>query len=329
MPTNVPPEYTMAELRYRKAATPEEKLEALKEMMQLVPKHKGTEKLRVELKQRLKKLQDEAQKKAKTAPRGGPSYDHIEREGAGQVVLVGLPNSGKSSVLAAFTHAKPEIADFPYSTFVPTMGMMPLEDIQFQMIDLPPLSDFAEPWVYALIRQADLVAVVVDLSQPAPEEQVFEVLDFLEKARIRLWGKQRPADQPNGNLKRAVLVGNKLDIPGAREAAKTLHETYDTDYYVIPISAHSKENENAMKWRIFESLEIVRVYTKRPGHPPSKEHPYVLPKGSTVTDVARHIHYELAEKFKFARIWGSAQFEGQRVERDHVLADGDILEIHE
>jgi ribosome-interacting GTPase 1 len=320
----------MAELRYRKASSPEDKLAALREMMQLVPKHKGTEKLRVELKQRLKKLQDEIQKKSKASSGSrGPTYDHIEKEGAGQIVLVGLPNCGKSSIVAALTHAKPEIADFPYSTFVPTVGMMPFEDIQFQLIDLPPLSDFTEPWVYALVRQADLVALVVDLAQPSPEDQVLLTLESLEKNRIHLWGKQQSSQETNGNVKRAIIVGNKLDAPGAREAAQTLHQTFDSDYHVIPISAQTKENAEVMKWRIFESLGIIRVYTKRPGHPPSKEHPYVLPKGSTVIDVARHIHYELAEKFKYARAWGSAQFEGQRVERDYILADGDILEIHE
>jgi hypothetical protein len=231
--------------------------------------------------------------------------------------------------LAAVTHAKPEIADFPYSTFVPTVGMMPFEDIQIQLIDLPPLSDFTEPWVYALIRHADLVALMVDLSQPATEEQVLDTLGFLEKARIWLWGK-KPVEPPiSGTLKRAVLLGNKLDAPGAREAAQRLHEIYDSDFSVVPLAVRSKENLEAMKWRIFEFLEIIRVYTKRPGHPPSKDHPYVLPKGSTVTDVARQIHYELAAKFKYARVWGSAQFEGQRVERDHQLADGDILEIHD
>jgi hypothetical protein len=330
MPTNVPPEYTMAELRYRKASSPEDKLVALREMMQLVPKHKGTEKLRVELKTRLKKLQDEVHRKShKPANSRGPTYDHIEKEGAGQVVLVGLPNSGKSSVLAAFTHAKPEIADFPYSTFVPTVGMMPFEDIQFQLIDLPPLSEFAEPWVCALIRQADLVALVVDLAQPEPDDQVLQALDFLEKARIHLWGKQLPDDETAGTQVRAIIVANKLDVPGAKEAAQTLHQAYDNEFHVIPLSAHTKENGEAMKWRIFEDLEIVRVYTKRPGHPASKEHPYVLHKGSTVTDVARQIHYQLAEKFDYARLWGSAQFDGQRVERDHVVADRDILEIHE
>ncbi|MBI1729734.1 TGS domain-containing protein [Candidatus Acetothermia bacterium] len=332
MTTNVPPEYTKAELRYRSTSNLDEKLEALKEMMVLVPKHKGTERLRVDLKKRLSKLQEEIQKKPKQTKVSTQAWEHIERAGAGQVVLVGLPNCGKSSLLAAVTHAKPEIADFPFSTFTPTVGMMTFEDVQIQLIDLPPFSEFAEPWVYNLVRQADIVAMLIDLSQPAPEDSVMEGLDYLEKANIKVVGpKNFDKSFPGpGVMRKGQIIATKADAPAPEptEALKTLQEMYGEEYPIVAVSTHELEKLNGMRRALFEILDVVRVYSKKPGQPASKEAPYILPRGSTMLDVAKAIHHDLAESLKFARIWGSAEFQGQRVERDHVVQDGDIIEVH-
>ncbi len=334
MPANLPPEYIEAELRFRAAKSPNEKLSILRELMSLVPKHKGTERLRVELKRKWTKLQEEIrqqQKKEKSAR--GPSYDHIEREGAGQITLVGLPNCGKSSVLAAVTHAKPEIAEYPFSTFRPTVGMMPFEDIQLQLIDLPPLSEFTEPWVYSLIRQCDLVALLVDLSASTLAEGWLPALEWLEKSRIRLIGTRdapsRADNTTEGAVKRAVIVGTKSDAEQAAQRLRELQTAVDAQFTVTGVSIFSSEQLGRLGKTLFEGLKVVRVYTKKPGQPFKKELPYVLPLGSTVTDVARAIHKDLAERFKYARVWGSAQFEGQRVERHHIVHDGDVLEFHE
>lgn len=334
MPANLPPEYIEAELRFRAAKSPNEKLAILRELMSLVPKHKGTEKLRVELKRKWTKLQEDIQqqqKKEKSAR--GSSYDHIEREGAGQITLVGLPNCGKSSLLAAVTHAKPEIAEYPFSTMRPTVGMMPFEDIQLQLMDLPPLSEFTEPWVYSLIRQCDLVALLVDLSAATLAEDWWTVLEWLEKARIFLIGtREVPARAPDtieGTVKRAVIVGTKSDAEQAAQRLQELQTVVGTQFTVIGVSICSSEQLARLGKTFFEGLNVVRVYTKKPGQPFKKELPYVLPRGSTVTDVARAIHKDLAERFKYTRVWGSAQFEGQRVERQHVVHDGDVLEFHE
>lgn len=311
MTANLTPEYMEADKRFHQAKSLEEKIAALKEMMMLVPKHKGTERMRVELKKRLSKLQDEAQKKPKVT-RTTQTWEHIDREGAGQVVLAGLPNTGKSMLLATVTNAQPEVADYPFSTFRPTVGMMPFEDIQIQLIDLPPLSEFTESWVFSLIRQADVVALLVDLSQPEPAEDVMTALGLLEKVRIQ----------------KTLLLATKLDAPGGTEALQALQEIYGEEYRLVPISAQTHEGLDIMKRALFELLEIVRVYTKKPGQSPSKESPHVLPQGSTITQVAKSIHHDLVQKLQYARLWGSAEFPGQRVERDHVVRDGDIIEIH-
>ncbi len=330
MPANLPPEYIEAELRFRAAKSPQEKLEILRELMALVPKHKGTEKLRVELKRKWTKLQEEVQQYQKKQ-KGGRSlaYDHIEREGAGQITLVGLPNCGKSSLLAALTNAKPEIAEYPFSTFRPTVGMMPFEDLQFQLIDLPPLSEFTEPWVYSLIRQCDLVALLIDLSSETPGDDLLAALDWLEKARIRLVGHTMPTTPSAGTVKRALLIGTKKDSPNAAEHLQELRSIADAQFPVVGVSTISAEGLGELGKAFFAGLHIVRVYTKKPGQPFKKDLPYVLPEGSTVTDVARAIHKDLAERFAYARVWGSAEFPGQRVERNYVVRDGDLLEFHE
>jgi ribosome-interacting GTPase 1 len=330
MPANLPPEYIEAELRFRAAKSPQEKLEILRELMALVPKHKGTEKLRVELKRKWAKLQEEIQQQQKKQKGSrGAGYDHIEREGAGQITLVGLPNCGKSSLLAAVTNAKPEIAEYPFSTFRPTVGMMPFEDIQFQLIDLPPLSEFTEPWVYSLIRQCDLVALLIDLSSETPTEDLFAALGWLEQARIRLVHHQAREREGPATVKPALVIGTKSDLPSAAEHLQELRSLIDSQFRVVAVSTVSAEGLGELGRAFFEGLNIVRVYTKKPGQPLKKDLPYVLPAGSTVTDVARAIHKELAERFAYARVWGSSEFPGQRVERNHIVRDGDLLEFHE
>jgi hypothetical protein len=328
MPANLTPQYIEAEQRYRKAATPEEKLRYLKEMIKLVPKHKGTERLRVDLKKRLKQLQQEIQKKPK-ATRSQP-WEHIEREGAGQIALVGLPNVGKSSLLAAVTNAKPEIAEYPFSTFRPSVGMMPFEDIQIQLVDLPPLSDFTEGYVFNLIRQADAAALLVDLSGSDPGEAVLEALSRLEERKIQLTREGGLIEDSTKTIVRVktIMMATKRDAEGSDGKLAELRELYGGDYKIVAISTATGEGIEEMKRAFFELLGIVRVYTKKPGRPASKEAPYVLPKGSTIVEATKAVHHELAEKIKYARIWGSSEFPGQRVERDHVVQDGDIIEIH-
>jgi len=327
MTTNVPPEYTKAELRYRAAKDPEEKLAALKEMMVLVPKHKGTEKLRVQLKKRLAKVQQQAQKKPKATRTS--TMEHFDKEGAGQVVLVGMPNCGKSALLDRVTNAEPDVADYPYSTFKPTVGMMPHEDIQIQLIDLPPFSEFAEPWLFSLIRNSDGVAILVDLSDADPAGQLMEALDYIENANVHLVRAENlnPEYDGPGVQRRAIIIGTKSD-QAKPSALGELHEAYGEEFPIISVSTQSEEQLAEMGKALLEMLKIIRVYSKKPGEKPSLDAPYILDKGSTMLDAVKAIHYELAESLKFAKIWGSSEFDGQRVERDHVLADGDIIEVH-
>jgi ribosome-interacting GTPase 1 len=328
MPANLTPQYLDAEKRLRQAKTPAEKISALEEMLALIPKHKGTEKMQADLKRRLSKAREEAQKRGKAGGRGF-AY-HVPREGAGQVALVGPPNSGKSTLLAMLTNAEPDIADYPFTTRKPLPGMMEFENIKIQLVDLPPLAPaWTEGWVFALVRNADLALVVVDLADDDVLEQVEQVKAQLAEHKIRLAGQPtaQSADDPLVE-KRALLVGNKDDLDGAKERAALLSELYAAELPVLTISAATGSNLEALRRALYDGLRIVRVYTKSPGKKPDFDAPFVLKRGATVLDVAEAVHKDIAAGLKFAKIWGADKFDGQRVTRDYVVQDGDVIELH-
>jgi ribosome-interacting GTPase 1 len=327
MPANLPPDYYAAERRYREASSIEEKLNILRKMLAIMPKHKGTEHLQGDLKRKIAKLQgqqDKKQIKGKSS-----SLDHIPKEGAGQAVLVGLPNTGKSSILSGLTNAHVQVAEYPYSTFKPVCGMMVYEDILVQLVDMPPVSvQFTEYWVFNLIRLADLVLCVVDLSCEQPNEQVKQIYRILENQHLVLTkcGEKHP--QGPIAAKSAIIVATKADTTGADIKGELLFREFGGQFPVVFISIKNQANLDILKEKIFQALQVIRVYTKIPGRKEDLDKPYVLPYGSTVFDAAKVIHNELADRMNYARLWGSEKYDGQRVERDHVLEDRDIIEIH-
>jgi len=324
MPANLTPQYLEAESRYKQATTAQEKLAALEEMLSTIPKHKGTEKMQADIKRRIARLRAESQKRGGAA-KHKPFY-HVEREGAGQVVLVGPPNSGKSQLLAAVTEAEPEVADYPFTTRVPLPGMMKFEDIQIQLVDMPPLAPgLTEPWLFGIIRNADAVLLVIDLSDDDLLTEMETTLSMLSEAKIAL------DDKAAGDAtvrKKTILIGNKIDAPSAADNLEILKEFYCDRLSILPVSAKEGTNLDALRRRVFDLLGVIRVYTKAPGKKANMTAPFVLKKGSTVIDAASAVHRDFVHQLKFARIWGSDKFDGQMVERTHALEDGDILELH-
>lgn len=326
MPANLTPEYRRAEERYRAAKTTEERIAALEEMLSVIPKHKGTEGLQGDLRARLAKLRREPARKGARA-----SFSHIiPREGAGQVALAGPPNSGKSSLVAALTHATPAVADYPFTTRAPTPGMMPFEDIAFQLVDLPSLSEqHVEPWVFDLLKAADLVWVVV--SGLAPLEGFEEVCRVLETRHLALQPAGRPpqAQKLEARVqKSALVVITGLDKPGVSDAVSVVDELLDRRWPLVTVSTQTGDGLADLKRRTFQALDIVRVYTRQPGKPSDRDTPFTLPRGATVGDLAARIHKDLLAQMRFARVWGPSAFDGQTVQRDHMLAEGDVVEIH-
>lgn len=325
MPTNLPPQYFEAEKAYRQAKTAQEKIEALENMLAIMPKHKGTDHLRGELRARIAKLTEEAEQK-----RGGGRTQlyHVPREGAGQVALVGAPNAGKSQLMAALTGATPRIGPYPFTTQLPQPAMMPFENVQVQLVDLPPVVDQGTPgWVRAVLRNADLLALMVDLSVD-PLGELEMLLGELAAMRLEPVASGEGLDEESMVLrKKAVLVGNKLDEPEAQVNHELLEMDCAGRLPMVAVSAVAGTGLEDLKRLLFERLEVIRVYTKPPGKEANLAEPTVLKGGSTVDDLASLIHKELREKLKYAVLWGSGKFHGQRVGRQYVLQDGDIVEL--
>ena len=335
MPANLTPQYLAAEQRFKDAVTAEAKIEALEEMMAVIPKHKGTEKLRAELRRKLAKLRTTGSKKHGVS-KASAMYS-IQREGAAQVVLLGGANSGKSSILAKLTNAVPEIGNYPFTTRLPQPGMMPYENIKIQLIDMPPIDpNYYEPWMGSIVRQADFALLIADLSRDEMLNDIDNVLNILENSRIRLSAIKEPEnEQSPGIFCDALLVANKYDAPYASENFRILEEFFSRQFHILPVSAVSGEGLEILRQRVFEELRIIRIYTKIPGRKADlSSPPFVLKRGSTVLDAARAVHRDFVQSLKFAKIWSSeksehsVKFAGQRVERSHQLADGDILELH-
>ncbi len=350
MPTNVSPEFKAADARYRAAKTDEERLEALEEMASTLNKHKGTEKLYADIKHRIKTLREARDKQS--AKRGFAVK--VDREGAAQIVLVGEPNVGKSSVLAAVTRATPEIADYPFTTRMPVLGMMHHENVGLQLVDLPPISQgCTESWVYNVIRAADAVVLVFDLDSDDPAASIERVrAELLEHAKVPLLGRNDSV--PNDSRfapHPAVLLGTHLDAPDAAEMRKLVQETYPR-FDVLGLSQRlealaaqadrastsgpmvsaqeddRKDDRGVLPKMVFDRLDLLRVYAKTPGKEADKQKPFVFKRGATLIEFAGRVHKDLAEKLSYARVWGTGKFDGQRVPREYVLTEGDVIELH-
>jgi uncharacterized protein len=326
MPANLTAAYREAEAAFKEAVTREEKIAALEEMLRVIPKHKGTEKLQAGLRSRISRLKKEPAKKH--GARAGPSH-RIPREGAGQVVLVGPPNAGKSALVAHLTHASPAVADYPMTTREPTPGMMPYGEIAFQLVDLPPLcEEYVESWVYDLIRGGDLAWLVLSLDDPLSGLEVVEACLAPKAIQLVPAGSSGPEERrPGWRYLSAVLVVTGCDRAGARDDLAVLDELLGEAWKPVGVSTVTDEGLRALGDRTFDALEIIRVYTKEPGEDPDMTRPFTLPRGATVSALARAIHADVAGRLKSARVWGPSAFDGQRVTGDHPLEDGDVVEL--
>ncbi len=316
MPTNVTPEYALAQREYEKASTIEQQIAALEKMLSTVPKHKGTENLRQDIKTKLAKLREKKEKlhlkKAKA------SQVAIKKEGAAQICIIGPPNSGKSTILNKLTHAKVAIGPYSFTTEKPEIGIMQYKGLKFQMIEIPPIienSSGKDKQFMALIRQADLTLIVTDTDN----------LDyfFKEFKKLRILFNESEEDFATVN---AVFIQNKTDVLGSEKVMQGLRR-----YYNIPLIQFSavKGSVEDLKEDIWPYVGLIKVYTKEPGKKARMDIPVPLKKGSLLKDMAGFLHKDFIKKFRFARIWGSsAKFGGQQVGLTHPLEDEDIVEIH-
>ncbi len=327
MPANLPPDYYAAEERFRAAKTPPEKITCLEDMLMIMPKHKGTDKLRADLRKRISKLKDQAKTKKAVGKRN--LAFKIEKEGAGQVMVIGPANTGKSSLVCALTNARPEVADFPVTTWKPTPGMMPVLDIQIQLIDTPPLdADYVEHELPDLIRRTDLALIVVDLLTD-PLKQLEQTVTYLEEHRIvaRHLRDTYEAARVTSYIPFLILA-NKNDDESTEENLEIFKELLEEHWPMVTASAKTGRHLEELKQTIVSRLEIMRVYSKARNKDPDMTAPFILKIGGTVEDFASKVHLDFVEKLKNARVWGKGVFDGQMVHRDHVLQDRDIVELN-
>ncbi|MFC1916644.1 GTPase [Chloroflexota bacterium] len=325
MPANLPPQYFEVEKTFRLAKTAPEKIAALEEMLAIMPKHKGTDHLRAELRRKIAKLTESTEKKSATQR----ASMVIEKEGAAQVVVIGLPNSGKSQLVASITNASPTVAEYPFTTHAATPGMMEFENIQIQLIDTPPLaSQPVDYWIPHMLMRADALLIVADLTD-APLGQLDAIITQLESMRIGL-DEEKAEDEPGRVLtqQKALIIGNKIDLNNASENYTALQDKYKEQFPVIAISAKEGDGLEELKLKVYQMLDIIRVYTKAPGQKPDFTDPIILDRGSRVGDAAASVHKDFRASLKYARIWGSGKHDGLTVKRDHILQDGDVIELH-
>jgi len=329
MPANLPPEYHKIEAELRTAKTPEEKIDIYERLIRVIPHHKGTDKLIAMYRQKIAKAREEGERRSSTA-KHAPTHK-IEKSGAGQVVLVGPPNAGKSLLVKVLTGADPEVADYPFTTRLPAPYMMPFENVQVQLIDTPPVSgEYMETWFPEMVKTADAVLLVADLADPAAAGVLDGILRRLRERKVELVpaGAEVPPER-FPFLKRTIIAANKLDAEGAAARLEELAVLLDAPLERVPVSAVSGRGLEELRRTVFRLLRVIRVYSKVPGKKADRSSPFTLREGITVLEMARAVHKDFAEKLAYARVWSpGGGIEGLRVTRDHVLADEDIVELH-
>ncbi len=328
MPANLTPQYHKAEAEYRRAQTPEERVACLQEMLRQIPKHKGTDHLQADLKTRLKEAKLELETE-KQAPKTGRTF-RIPRQGAGTIVIIGAPNSGKSRVLAELTNAEPQVADYPFTTHEPMPGMMPWEDVHVQLIDTPPLSAaHMEPYVLNMVRAADVVALCFNGSSDDAPEETAEVVTELAHRKTQLSSQSGFAEDDFSIIQvNTRLVVTRGDDEGSEIRMDFLRELIDLPFPIQLVEFDREESREELRNQFYDSLEVIRIYTKAPGKPADYNAPFTIPRGGCVEDLASKVHRDLVESLKFAKIWGESAHDGQSVGKDHVLADCDLVELH-
>ncbi len=330
MAANLTPQFLKAQEQYRRATTTEDEIHWLEVMLKEIPKHKSSEKLQAEIKQKLSAARKELEHERRTGGRKGHGV-RIPRQGAGTAVLLGAPNVGKSQLLRSLTRATPEVADFPFTTRQPQPGMMPWEDVMVQLIDTPPITrDYCEPYMQGLIRAADVALLLLDLATDDGLDQCLEVIQRLEHTKTRLAATSYLDEDDIGlSFTQTLLVANKIDVPDAQERWALFQELGVPPFRPYVISARHGQGLEALRRAIYEALDVVRVYSKLPAaKAPDMDRPFTLRRGQTVLDLAEQIHKDFVDNLKFARVWGKNVHDGTVVKGDYVPEDRDIVELH-
>ncbi|MGL4594544.1 MAG: GTPase [Thermoguttaceae bacterium] len=333
MPANLTQQYKKAEDNYRRAETPEEELRWLQVMFAEMPKHKGTDHLQAKLKTQMSQLRkDIEQQKSTGGKKGGSTRSfRIPRQGAGTAVIIGGPNAGKSQLLTSLTRATPEVAPYPFTTTAPQPGMMQWQDVVVQLVDTPPITaDFLEPYILGLLRSSNLALLMIDLGDDGGIEQCQEVIKKLEATKTRLATESSLDEEDVGlSFTQTFFLANKIDDSEAEDRLGLFLEESPLPFRTFKISANRPETLEELRNAIYESLKVLRIYTKDPKKKePDRDRPFTVNEGDTLLDLAELIHKDYAKNLKFGKVWGKNVHDGTVVKGDYVLHDQDVVEIH-
>jgi ribosome-interacting GTPase 1 len=358
MSTNAGLGYAIAQKKLAEAKTPEERLAALLEMQSEAPKHKGAERLRADLNKKVAEARSEIERsRAVSSKKGSASVSmYVKKDGAGQIVIVGLPNSGKSWLLNKLVGKEiAEVTPYPFATKEPVPAMFNYEGALIQIVELPALIEGSAEGkaqgreIIGVVRNSDAVLFTIN-----SDEQKRVLLNEMEKSYvyinrtrppIAVKGSSFPGIQISGKeflkfpvlqlemyLKNSgyqncqVIISGPINSLG--DVAEAMNEKicYKKAVFVNPyeINDHSIVD---LKDQLFLVLDLVLVFTKKPGKEADMSDPLALPKGSTIFDLAKLLHKDFAKNLKFAKVWGSTKFPGQTVGPDFVLKNKDIVEI--
>ena len=366
MPANVTYEFSAAKEKFEAARTDDEKLIALQEMLSAAPNHKGGENLRKDISRKIADLKNRMEKKAQAQKKSGHTIN-IKKDGAGQVVLVGLPNSGKSTFLTKFTNAKPVIASYPYTTTKPEVGVLNFGGALIQIVELPAFLDTKEmaPQIFSMIRIADATILIFDDSNFDHLNNLITLLEeqdiyvTKEKPKIDIVKSQFPGvsfvNEQNLLVKKedaelllrdagfrthTIILNQKTTMQDLLLLINPRASYQKTIAISIPITGKKLtknihrsiplfdfDEVDAINEKIFELVDKIIVYTKKPGQKADLKDPLVIDKNGTVKDAARAIHKDIYQDLKSAKVWGSTKFPGQTVSKEYVLRNKDVVEF--
>ena len=312
MPINAHPEYLNAEVKYHQASTPEERLLALEKMIKFLPKHKGAETLRKNIRTRYKKLKQELLiKKKKSKGKKGIRKEDL------QAVIIGLTNSGKSSILKVLTNAQPRIASYGFTTNTPEIGTLNYQGCNIQIIDLPPIA--SDNFDKGIVNNADTILIVV--------EKIHEIKPLLELLKGKDKEGKRSLPLPKNKDAKKILVFNKIDTYDEETKRKISETLKSKRYNFILISCRTTEGINELKEKIFKSFNVLRIYTKTQGKRQDSI-PVILKPNSTLKNVAEKILHGYSKRVKYAKITGpSSKFKNQKIGLSHIVKDKDVVEF--